>query len=62
MECWKCQVREMWETGDNRYMQSKLGDQDSNPEPLAPREIGCLMSHDTIFQLYVWRHIDVQAD
>ena len=24
-------------------------------------EIGCLMSHATIFQLYMWRHIDVQA-
>ena len=25
-------------------------------------EIGCLTSHATIFQLYMWRHIDVQAD
>ena len=25
-------------------------------------EIGCLMSHATIFQLYMWRHVDVQAD
>ena len=25
-------------------------------------EIGCLTSHWTIFQLYMWRHIDVQAD
>ena len=24
--------------------------------------IDCLASHETIFQLYVWRHIDVQAD
>ena len=24
--------------------------------------IGCLTSHATIFQLYMWRHIDVQAD
>ena len=25
-------------------------------------EFGCLMSHLTIFQSYMWRHIDVQAD
>ena len=25
-------------------------------------EIGCLTSHPTILQLYMWRHIDVQAD
>ena len=25
-------------------------------------EIGCLTSHATIFQLYMWRQIDVQAD
>ena len=25
-------------------------------------EIGCLMLHATIFQSYMWRHIDVQAD
>ena len=25
-------------------------------------EIGCLTSQGTIFQLYMWRHIDVQAD
>ena len=24
--------------------------------------IGCLISHSKIFQLYMWRHIDVQAD
>ena len=26
------------------------------------RDIGCLTSHATIFQLYMWRHIGVQAD
>ena len=25
-------------------------------------EIACLTSHATLFQLYMWRHIDVQAD
>ena len=25
-------------------------------------EFGCLTSHLTIFQSYMWRHIDVQAD
>ena len=25
-------------------------------------QIGCLTSHSVIFQLFMWRHIDVQAD
>ena len=29
---------------------------------LEREKIGCWTSHATIFQLYMWRHIDVQAD
>ena len=32
------------------------------PNRVRESEIDCLTSHATIFQLYMWRHIDVQAD
>ena len=45
---------ENWDSISWHGMRNKLFDIDI--------EIGCLTSHATIFQLYMWRYIDVLAD
>ena len=49
----------------SQYLEVSTSDRTLNMQPILKvrwGEFGCLTSHLTIFQSYMWRHIDVQAD